>query len=916
MTGPATSGDAMPPGPLGPDGTDAPGGRGAAWAAGAGGGLTAGEAARRLAADGPNQLPRPRRRPAWRRLGAEFAHFFALMLWAAGLLAFIGRMPQLGIAIFVVIVVNGVFAFAQQQRAEHAAEALRDLLPAGVTVRRDGTERTIAAAEVVRGDVVVLHAGDRLPADGTVLEADGLRVDESMLTGESVPRPVGAGGEVFGGTFVAVGDALAEVTATGTRTRLASIAQLTATVHRPRSPLAAELDRIVRVVASLAVGAGVAFFVLSVLVGASQRDGFLFAVGVTVALVPEGLLPTVTLSLAIGAQRMAARNALVRNLEAVETLGSTTLICTDKTGTLTRNEMSVVAVWTPTGAVTIDGVGYEPTATVVAEAGGAAVATGRAGPDGLAAALTELGAAARACSQGHIRADGDRWLPVGDPMEAAIDAFAARVGAGATATNGDTVRRRFGFDPARRRESVVLAGSVVVKGAPEAVLGLTVDAGPAGTNEAAEAAERAVQAMAGRGLRVLAVARRPLEPPHAIPDGVEEAERDLELLGLLGFEDPPRPEVPAALAACRRAGIKVAMLTGDHPATARAIGEQIGLLLAGADGSVTVLEGATLPADDAVLGALLDRDGVVISRVAPEDKLRITRVLQQRGHVVAMTGDGVNDGPALREADIGVAMGRSGTDVAREAADLVLLDDNFATIVAAIAAGRSTFANIRRFLTYHLSDNVAELAPFVVWALSGGRFPLAIGVLQVLFLDIGTDLLPALALGAEPPPAGVLDGPPPRRHLIDGGLLRRAFGVLGATEAFVELSAFLVAMVVAGWRPGATFPTGTALAAASGAAFTTVVVGQAANAFSCRSSRRPVWRIGWGGNRLLLGAVAVELVALVGFLAIGPVARLLEHRPPPPAGLAVALLAVPAVWLADAAHKHHRARRRHPAAPR
>jgi magnesium-transporting ATPase (P-type) len=289
--------------------------------------------------------------------------------------------------------------------------------------------------------------------------------------------------------------------------------------------------------------------------------------------------------------------------------------------------------------------------------------------------------------------------------------------------------------------------------------------------------------------------------------------------------------------------------------------------------------------------------------VSPEDKLRIARALRRRGHVVAMTGDGVNDAPALSEAAIGVAMGRSGTDVAREAADLVLLDDDFATIVAAVEQGRSTFSNIRRFLTYHLTDNVAELTPFVVWALSGGRFPLAIGVLQILALDIGTDILPALALGAEPPARDVLDRPPIRHHLLDRRLLTRAFGVLGPVEAAVEMAAFLTVFLASGWRPGDTFPEGATLLAASGAAFTAVVLGQAANAFACRSTVWPPWRIGWTTNHLLVGAVAAELAMLAGFLYLPPLAELLDQAPPTLAGFAVALLAIAAVLVADAVHK-------------
>jgi magnesium-transporting ATPase (P-type) len=411
--------------------------------------------------------------------------------------------------------------------------------------------------------------------------------------------------------------------------------------------------------------------------------------------------------------------------------------------------------------------------------------------------------------------------------------------------------------------------------------------------------------MADRGLRVLAVATRGAD---GIDRGTtaDAAETGLRLLGLLGLEDPPRPAAAEAIAACRRAGIRVAMVTGDHPGTARAIAAEVGL----ADDGGIVVEGKDLPEDDQVLGALLDRDGVVVARVAPEDKLRIARALQARGHVVAMTGDGVNDGPALQAADIGIAMGRSGTDVAREAADLVLLDDDFATIVAAVEQGRATFTNVHRFLTYHLTDNVAELTPFVVWALSGGRFPLALGVIQILCLDIGTDLLPALALGAEPPSRRSLSQPPVGRHLIDRPLLRRVFGVLGPAEAMVEMTAFVVALLAAGWRPGEAFPTGDALMAASGAAFAAVVFGQMANAFACRSATRWPGALGWTTNRLLVGAVVVELVALAGFLLIPPLASLLDHAMPPAEGLAVALLAIPAVLGADALHKRMRGIRR------
>jgi magnesium-transporting ATPase (P-type) len=842
------------------------------------GGLTRAEAAERLARDGPNELPAPARVPAWRRLVAEMFHFFALLFWVAGGLAFLAGMPQLGVAVFVVVVLNALFAFVQEERAEHAAERLRDLLPRRVTVVRDGVQAEIPAPDVVTGDVVELREGDRVSADLRLDTVHALALDTSTLTGESVPAHPSAGDAAHAGSFVVEGEATATVTATGQRTRLAGIAGLTRAQRSAPTPLHEELVRVSRVIAAVAIAVGVAFFGLAVLVGMESSDGFLFAVGVTVAVVPCGLLPTVTLSLAVGAQRMARRHALVRHLEAVETLGSTTFICTDKTGTLTCNEMAVVEVWMPEGRAVIDGNGYEPVADV------------RCDP-GVAGRLRDLACGALRCSTGRIVEEEGRWVARGDPMEAALDTLAQRVGVDEVEDRRHAPEvARFPFDARRRRMSVVVGDRLVVKGAPDAVFPRCIV--PDGATEA-------LQLLAGRGLRVLAVAVRDLGGLPA-PRSADAAERELTLLGLLALEDPPRPGAAAAIAACRRAGIRVAMVTGDHPETARAIAREVGLV----DGhDELVVTGRSLPRDDRVLAAMLDRDGAVVARVSPEDKLRIARALRERGHVVAMTGDGVNDAPALSEAAIGVAMGRSGTDVAREAADLVLLDDDFATIVTAVEQGRSTFSNIRRFLTYHLTDNVAELTPFVVWALSGGRFPLAIGVLQILALDIGTDILPALALGAEQPARDVLDRPPIRHHLLGRRLFARAFGVLGPVEAAVEMAAFLAVFLASGWRPGDSFPGGTTLLAASGAAFTAVVLGQAANAFACRSTVSPPWRIGWTTNRLLAGAVVVELAMLAAFLYVAPIADLLDQAPPTPTGFAVALLAVPAVLAADAAQK-------------
>ena len=835
-------------------------------------GLTSAEAAARLATGGPNRLPVSRGPQPLALLARQMIGFFAVMLWVAAGLAWIAGMPALAIAIAVVVLLNGSFAFAQEYRADRASQRLGELLPAHATVRRDGRAEVVEASMLVVGDLLLLEAGDRISADLRLLPGAAVSVDESMLTGESTARSAEAGddGALFAGTYLVEGRADAVVVAVAGATRLAGIAAVTHGAVRPTSPLAVQLHRVVRVIAVIALVVGVVFFVISLLLGEPLSDAYLFAIGVTVALVPEGLLPTVTLSLSQAAQRMAGRHALVRRLEAVETLGSTTFICTDKTGTLTRNQMSVVRCWTPDGVVLVAGDGYAPTATLT-------------GPE---AALSNIavaaGSAARCSPDARASLVDGLWVPVGDPMDVAMHVLASRAGGAAA----PTAQVRYPFDPRRRRSSVVDADGAHVVGAPDSVLALCP--------EAPSSAQAAVEEMAAAGLRVLAVAVR----TGPMGTGVAGVERDLQLLALLGLQDPPRDDVSDAIGSCRTAGIRIAMITGDHPVTALTIARQVGLVV----GEPLVVEGKDLPADDAALGALLDRDDVVVARVTPEDKLRIARALQGRGHVVAMTGDGVNDGPALRTADIGIAMGASGTDVAREAADLVLLDDHFSSIVAAVELGRATYANIRRFLTYHLTDNVAELTPFAIWALSGGRVPLALTVLQVLALDIGTDLLPALALGAERPNAHTMSGAPRSSPLMNGRVLGRAFGVLGPVEAATAMAGFLVVLRMGGWSFGEA-PDATLLASASGTAFAAIVLGQLANAFACRSETRWVGATGFGGNRLLLFAVAVEAAMLLAFVGVPPLARLLGGAMPDGTGWLLAAVAIPAVWAADTAMK-------------
>jgi magnesium-transporting ATPase (P-type) len=838
-------------------------------------GLDPGEVVDSRNAFGSNEQPRHRSQPWWRHLLAEMTHFFAALLWAAAGLAWLAGLPQLSVAIALVVVINAVFSYVQERKAEHAAATMQDLVPRLVLVRREGTEQVIPAVELVVGDVALLDAGDRVPADGVIIDADAFEVNTSLLTGESVPVRLDALDGVTGGTLVVEGRATIRITAVGAGTRLASLATLTRSVVRPISPLEREMNRVVRTISIIAISTGLGFLVIAFIAHIDFRDAATLAIGVSVALVPEALLPTVTLSLALGAQRIARRDAVVRHLESVETLGSVTFICTDKTGTLTRNQMQVVRVWTPNGDVTIDGEGYEP----------AGVVSGT--PDAVAASNT-VAASARACSTGRAISEGGHWVAHGDPMEAAIDCLKSRLECDPLPPAEHT----FPFDPRRRRMSVVLENQVFVKGAADAVLPLTNDAG--GDSEAA------LIDMMSSGLRVLAVATR-VAPQ--VPHSAAEAESDLTLLGLLGLSDPARPDAHRAIASCRTAGIAVAMVTGDHPATALAVAQQVGLSRLGD----RVLAGDELATDEEALGEQIDHDGVVIARVSPEQKLAIARALQRRGHVVAMTGDGVNDGPALQEADIGVAMGASGSDVAREASDLVLLDDDFGTIVATIEQGRGTFLNVRRFLTYHLTDNVAELFPLLVWALSGGTFPLALGVLQILALDLATDTMTAVALGGERPHSQVMQRQPISGRLLNRMVAWRSFGLLGPTEAILGMSAFTLVLLSGGWAWWTT-PPPDLLAEASGAYFMTVVTAQAGNALACRSSSLTVRELGLRTNRLLLWSLVAAIAIGLAMLVIPPLASTLSQAVPPLEGWAVILVAPGVVLAVDAMDKARRHR--------
>ena len=833
---------------------------------------------------GANEIPGPRRPSRLWLLLRQFTHFFAVLLWVSAALAFLARLPELAIAIVAVIVFNGVFAFIQEERSNHATARLTALLPRRITVKREGRLQSISTAEVVVGDVVVLEAGDAVPADCRVIEATLLSLDTSMLTGETTPVNATEGDEVFAGCFATQGHAIVTAVSIGSQTRLAQIQRLSSSGPRPRSPLTRELTTTVRVIAMIAIGTGLTFLLVNFMLGRPIQDGIIFAIGVTVALVPEALLPTVTLTLAWSAERMAGKQALVRTLDAVETLGATTFICTDKTGTLTMNKMTVVEAWTAGAQAHCEVPGYEPTAEVTVAGDGAS--------------MESLALAARVCSDGYVFEEHGAWIAHGDPMEAALDAFARRLKAPDTRERFGAVVHRYPFDPLRRRMSVMTHAGLIVKGAPDSVLELCGDIG-----DAAQVLDR----LTAEGLRVIAVAHRADIRADGPPGDPINLERHLTLLGLIGLEDPPRSDVRDVLESCRAAGIAVAMITGDHPATATAIANHVGLRAAGDP----VVLGDDLPKDDRELGELVDHPGIVLARVTPEDKLRIARALRQRGHVVAMTGDGVNDVPALHEANIGIAMGLSGSDITREVADLILLDDHFGSIVTGIEQGRATYVNIRRFLTYHLTDNVAELTPFLVWAVSGGAFPLALGIMQILALDIATDTFSAVALGAEPPSRRLRDTKPATGRLVSRTVIARAFVIMGPTIAALTMIAFVASYAAAGWRWGAAFPTGQVALAASGAAFMTVVLAQTANAFACRSTTRWPGALGWFTNPMLVIAVLVELVLALLLVFVPILASALGQAPPPPLGWMIAFASMAIVLAVDATYKalrgrHHR----------
>jgi P-type Ca2+ transporter type 2C len=859
-------------------------------------GLMESEAGRRLAADGPNSLPEP---PGTGKLKLFLSQFKSLVigvLIAAGIIS--GVMGELvdAAAILTIVLLNGIIGFFQEYNAEQSIAALRKMTAPMAKVMRDGVVRNIPASRLVRGDIIELESGDLVPADARLVEVSGLRCLEAALTGE--PEGVHKisetlpGGElplgdrlnmVYMGTSVASGAGRAMVTGTGTRTEIGRIAGLLETAETESStPLQNRMDALSRTLVWVCLGLVAVLFGLGLLRGWEPFELFMTAVSLAVAAAPEGLPAVVTVSLALGVQRMAKRNALVRRLPSVETLGSATVICTDKTGTLTAGEMTVKEFYVDGTSFLVEGRGLEPMG---------AVHNGGRPPDSAQSDhLRHLAAVQSGTTTASLYQEGDDWKVAGDPTEGAMIAAGRKVGLRPEDSAPDGKLFSFPFDSERKRASAIRMGAdgsarIMVNGAPDVLLELcTRIHAPEGPRSLSPSDRERIlsanAAMASRGLRVIGSAYREYSHADGKPPGMEEVERDLIFTGLAGMYDPPRPEAKVAVGKCRGAGIRVVMITGDHPSTALAIAKDLGIAEDGAE----ALTGSQLDRlDDAGLERAVGRVSV-FARVTAAHKLRVVRAWRAQGAIVAMTGDGVNDAPALKGAHIGVAMGRTGTEVTKQASDMIIADDNFATIVAAVEEGRGIFQNIRNTLQFLLAGNAGELLLMTVAIVIGLPAPLL--PIHLLWINLVTDGLPALCLASERIDPDVMKRKPRMQTEI---LSDRAFlGNLiltGILTAGVSLAAFLWGLEAYGAETARSM------------GFTTLVLAELLRSLGARSETKPVWAMDPRGNPRLFAVVGIFVFVQVFLHGNETAARLLKIVPLE-AETFLALLALAAVPLA------------------
>jgi magnesium-transporting ATPase (P-type) len=851
-------------------------------------GLSAAEAAKRLERHGPNRIDAAAAVPAWRRLLAQFADPLIYLLLGAIAVSVVAwaleggeGLPIEAIVIAAIVAANGALGFLQERQAEQAVAALQRMAAPTATVVRDGNERRIPADEVVPGDLLLVAEGDAVSADGRLLSAAALSVAEASLTGESEPvlkdpvtleRPVPLADRlntIYSGTAVVRGRGKAVVTATGMRTEMGRIAQLLEGTAEERTPLQREIDVVGRVL-------GIAVIVIAlVVVGtilltsplgapADLVDVLLLGVSLAVAAVPEGLPAILTVILAIGVQRMARQRAIVKRLSSVETLGSASVICTDKTGTLTRNEMTILRIVTHSGEVTVSGTGYRPEGDVTTD--GEPLESGP-----LRSEVRAVLGGGSLASDARLREEDGRWIVHGDPTEAAFLVAERKLGTADKRSARFHRRAEIPFSSERKlmstlEEDVEHPGrlAIMTKGAPDVLLARCTRE-RVGTGDVPLTDERRrviaanVDRLADEALRTLAVAYRNLEPSEESQLTDESLERELVFAGVVGMIDSPRPEAAEAIAEAQGAGVRVVMITGDHARTAARIAADLGI---GTD----AVEGSAIDAMDQEQLAEVARQVSVYARVAPEHKLRLVEALRAHGAVVAMTGDGVNDAPALKAADIGVAMGITGTDVSKEAANMILADDNFATIVAAVREGRAIFANIRKFLRYLLSSNAGEVLTMFLGVVGASVIGLDVAgeavvapllATQILWINLLTDSAPALALGFEPPPRDVMRVPPrrPEDRIIDGAMQANVvfIGLVMAVATLFTLDLFLA---------GGLVPGGSNLDHARTAGFTVLVLAQLFNALNTRSERYSAFSR-FFANRQLMGAILLSLALQV-----------------------------------------------------
>lgn len=862
-----------------------------------GAGLANAEASRRLSVHGPNRLPERPPVPMWLRFLRQFKDFMILILLASTGVSFLLGEVADAFAIVLIVFLNAALGFAQESRAERSLQALKRLAAPRARVIREGRVMEVEAALVVPGDILMLESGDRVAADARILESFSLEADESALTGESVPVGKAAAplppeaplaerrNMVFQGSVITRGRGKAVVVATGAQTEMGGIADLMRSEEEESTPLQRRLEEMGRVLLVFCLAVSAFIGVAGFLRGEAAQDMLLTAVSLAVAAIPEGLPAVVTIVLALGVQRMLAKRAIIRRLPAVETLGCATVICSDKTGTMTRNEMTVRTVWTADWVYEIEGEGFKRSGGVRVDGRGVRLGTHIA-----PSAFVPIGAspvprlklrpfeatilASALCNNARLVEANRSWRVEGDPTEGALLIAAHRAG-----LLPETVQRQWQrldeipFESERRMMTVICKAQDILcaftKGAPESVLGAC--SSWLDSQGAIRPLDRAMrervfrvnEEMAARGMRVLAAAFR------LLPDvGWGRVESDMVLTGLLGMLDPPREEVVKAIRLCRRAGIKVVMVTGDHALTARAVAIETGLIPPGREGDgVRVASGAWLDTvDDAGLQREVE-DIPVYARVSPAHKLRIVRALKSRGHIVAMTGDGVNDAPALKAADIGVAMGLTGTDVSKEASAMVLADDNFATIVSAVAEGRAIYENIRKFIRYLLGCNAGEILVMLISTLAG--FPLPLLPIHILMVNLVTDGLPAIALGVDPPEPDLMVRPPrdPNEGVFSRDLWKKVIW-RGAVIGLSTTAAFLFDYLQTG-----------SLGHARTVALAVLSLSQLLYAFECRSEERGPLEAGLLKNRALIGAVSTSMMALVLALYLPSLRHLLHTEP-------------------------------------